>query len=977
MKRTRRPSCPWLAMEMLEARSLFSGYVASPLVDYFGLSSPFHELSSPDAEAVGFGTSVMGLGDIDSDGVPDFAISAPGPSPAEGFTSGPAGRLYIYSGATAALLRTLTDGMWEFGSAISDLGDVNSDGIRDLLVGSPQFDLPGEGGLAKSGRAYIYSGADGAVLHTFDGTTHFSEFGRAVSRVNDTNGDDVQDYIIGAPQANSGFNPTAFIFSGADGSLIRTHGSNMFTRFGAAIAGAPDEGADSGFYAIAAPWEDPQGFRRDIGAVNVYRLDGTLAYTLRGERQGDTFGTAIVITNQFFSPEVPASRNHRLIVGIPGADTSVVPFARFTENQGRVESYNLADGVSVGRPAVALNPVANARMGQRLAVLPDLNFDGAQEVAIFAPGTGRLFTYTPMLFSLANVGGLGVPAPAMGLGFSAAGVGDLNDDGIPDLITGNGVGRVTIVSSLAFGQPLQVDGATRDLEYAWTHYPGLPVLYDHGVPRAFSHVPGLSLGEAGDPEGLTSFIVGATPSGTIVFFNERRRDGQRSELMVIQNGVAVTFESLVETFEGDAPPDYARVGLIDIEESNGVAHWALGDPTSVWTFSGGVLTRLWTGSAYDINASGAIVGFLTAAPDETILWTREAGIVEIPELFGILRINDEGDVVGTRVGTRTISNPGTLARWSSGVVTDLVSNFQVADSAFEPSWLISDFDNQGRVLVDLADYPLFSPRRTTTYLFEPGQTGTPDSFRALRGITHALPRTPFGSNVGTTFGALGDEMHIMTDGRMLAYDTVLTAITTTDIATLRENTPIRTATITSGVAAGRYVAAMNQYGELVVFRYQGDEESSWSLIRLTTTPLDDGNDQFAIFTDSHYATPFVAYFDGTNLIVQSALAADGFGTSVSEFLPGSTAIVRGLTVFTNTVGIEHLAGFDSQNNLVIFYRDGRSIDADTNDAWHYNNLSTDHLGIERERVRLITSDLTTYMTPWDGMNIAGVDAQGH
>ncbi|MCA9774644.1 MAG: FG-GAP repeat protein, partial [Myxococcales bacterium] len=87
-------------------------------------------------EAAGdrFGASITDVADLDTDGVLDFAVGAPlhdGPAGAD------AGRVYVYSGATGAFLRAI-DGAaagGQLGRTLEDCGDVDGDGAGDLIAG--------------------------------------------------------------------------------------------------------------------------------------------------------------------------------------------------------------------------------------------------------------------------------------------------------------------------------------------------------------------------------------------------------------------------------------------------------------------------------------------------------------------------------------------------------------------------------------------------------------------------------------------------------------------------------------------------------------------------------------------------------------------------------------------------------------------------------------------------------------------------
>ena len=83
-----------------------------------------------------------------------------------------------------------------FGVLVSGAGDVNGDGLDDLIIGAPGFSIFGTS--TGSGSAHVLSGFDGSVLYKFDGDSEGDQFGVSVSGAGDVNGDGKADLIIGA-----------------------------------------------------------------------------------------------------------------------------------------------------------------------------------------------------------------------------------------------------------------------------------------------------------------------------------------------------------------------------------------------------------------------------------------------------------------------------------------------------------------------------------------------------------------------------------------------------------------------------------------------------------------------------------------------------------------------------------------------------------------------------------------------------------
>jgi len=126
-----------------------------------------------DGESAGdqFGWIARVIGDVDGDGVNDFITSAP----TKDIHGENAGRIYVYSGRTGALLWQVDGAPGDqLGTGIEAAGDTNGDGIPDVIGSAPY-----------SNAAYLYSGRDGRVLLTLHGEAKDDRFGEHVSSVGD------------------------------------------------------------------------------------------------------------------------------------------------------------------------------------------------------------------------------------------------------------------------------------------------------------------------------------------------------------------------------------------------------------------------------------------------------------------------------------------------------------------------------------------------------------------------------------------------------------------------------------------------------------------------------------------------------------------------------------------------------------------------------------------------------------------------
>jgi FG-GAP-like repeat len=160
------------------------------------------------------GYAIADAGDVNGDGVPDLIVGASG-------TSAGHGAVYVYSGRTGRLLFRIHGerGNAAFGQFfVAGVGDVNGDGIPDVYVGDYASSNAGQAG----GFAAVYSGADGALLHAWRGAAG-QGLGPGRS-AGDVNGDGVPDIVVGSYTSSDGA-PGAGkvqIFSGATGRRLRT-----------------------------------------------------------------------------------------------------------------------------------------------------------------------------------------------------------------------------------------------------------------------------------------------------------------------------------------------------------------------------------------------------------------------------------------------------------------------------------------------------------------------------------------------------------------------------------------------------------------------------------------------------------------------------------------------------------------------------------------------------------------------------------
>ncbi len=196
-----------------------------------------------------FGAAVAGAGDVDDDGVPDVIVGGGG------------NYARVFSGADGSLLHHFPGpaATGDFGSVVAAAGDIDGDGFGDLAIGAPFL-----------GRVDVLSGQSGLLLRRFERTA--AGFARALDQVGDLDGDAVPDFAVGAPQdtldASFGLG-SLYLISGATGvTLFKFFPEDATAAFGSSVAGTGDlDGDGRSEVAAGAPFA-PGGTAR--GTLTVY-----------------------------------------------------------------------------------------------------------------------------------------------------------------------------------------------------------------------------------------------------------------------------------------------------------------------------------------------------------------------------------------------------------------------------------------------------------------------------------------------------------------------------------------------------------------------------------------------------------------------------------------------------------------------------------------------------------------------------------
>ncbi len=245
-----------------------------------------------DSGGLHFGAA-LATGDLDGDGLPDLAASAPQlGSEDEG------GAVYLFAGPPAgAAMASDADGLvdgagagWGFGATMASGHDVDGDGFDDLLVAAPGYD-PAIGEVG-AGFVALFPGPLEGDLELADALATGageagSGYGFGAALVPDLDGDGLADVAISAPWALGGLGEVR-VFSGAglaslepaDADAVLVGGAGAFgwslsgpgdldgDGLGDLVVGAPESGGGSG---------QVYAFRSPSGTVDVASAWGTLS----------------------------------------------------------------------------------------------------------------------------------------------------------------------------------------------------------------------------------------------------------------------------------------------------------------------------------------------------------------------------------------------------------------------------------------------------------------------------------------------------------------------------------------------------------------------------------------------------------------------------------------------------------------------------------------------------------------------------
>lgn len=581
-----------------------------------------------------YGKALAAAGDVNGDGYGDLVVGAPDHRNGETFE----GKAYVYLGRSggvmpgASFAKEGDEAGAHFGSAVACAGDLNADGLADVLVGAAHFD----GGVADQGRMEAFFGTVGGVAPSpevvLDGFLDGALLGSAVSSGGDLDGDGFSDLLVGAPGTNAG--------QAAEG--------RVYARFGRVLL--PSQSPNAVFI-------DPVDL---IGSSTGLGEEAD-----HGDFNGDGYSDLVVAARSTWLPGVPIGG----VRVFDGGPSGISPTWSWRQGNDTIEFGS-----------------ASARFGVQTVTAGDVDGDGFED--LLTRSTQEYETHILHIFTggSSGLGAVPVWADTVHYAETVGSAGDINGDGFADIVAGS------IGESGDDGDPLWY-GQARIWYGSETGLPSSPdavlVFRDAAFPTSAHGASwGRVVGNAGDLDGdgysdvFISHPNESAQTGRVYILQGSPLGADTSAVWVLDGPPHGVWFGQAAAAAGDVNGDgYGDFLAADVA----TAQLFLGGPdgpstTSVWSRS------LPAGTFHDVAGAGDVDGdgygdLLLGTPNEDHPegW-EEAGRVDLfrggpfgPEqspawtLFGLSEIHRQylgtsvlsiGDANGDGWGDFAIGAPG-------------------------------------------------------------------------------------------------------------------------------------------------------------------------------------------------------------------------------------------------------------------------------------------------------------------------------